>query len=109
MSIILGIENTPISVTVEVETTRVMTLTRSISETEERALDLAPVLVVDDDMASRLTLQTLLRAGGYNVDVACSAAEAIEKLDNGEYVLVLSDLGPESADDGLLAYARLKE
>src|SRR5579859_6120082 len=111
MSIILGIENTPISVTVEVETTRVMTLTRSISETEERALDLAPVLVVDDDMASRLTLQTLLRAGGYNVDVAASAAEAIEKLDNSQYSLVLSDLGIESPEEGLkvLAYARLKE
>ena len=111
MSIILGIENTRISVTVEVETTRVMTLTRTISETEERALDLAPVLVVDDDMASRLTLQTLLRAGGYNVDVAASAAEAIEKLDNSQYSLVLSDLGIESPEEGLkvLAYARLKE
>jgi CheY-like chemotaxis protein len=88
-----------------------MTLTRTISEMEERALDLAPVLVVDDDMASRLTLQTLLRAGGYNVDVASSAAEAIEKLDNGQYVLVLSDLGIESSEEGLkvLAYARMKE
>ena len=37
----------------------------------------AQVLLVDDDVASRLTLQTLLRAGGYNVDVASSAAEAI--------------------------------
>jgi len=86
-------------------------LTRTISEMDERALDLAPVLVVDDDMASRLTLQTLLRAGGYNVDVASSAAEAIEKLDSGQYVLVLSDLGIESQEEGLkvLAYARLKE
>jgi CheY-like chemotaxis protein len=88
-----------------------MTLTRTISEMDERALDLAPVLVVDDDMASRLTLQTLLRAGGYNVDVASSAAEAIEKLDSGKYVLVLSDLGMESQEEGLkvLAYARMKE
>ena len=95
----------------EIETPVRMTLTRTISEMEERALDLAPVLVVDDDMASRLTLQTLLRAGGYNVDVASSAAEAIEKLDNGQYVLVLSDLGIESPEEGLkvLAYARLKE
>ena len=86
-------------------------MTRTISEMDERALDLAPVLVVDDDMASRLTLQTLLRAGGYNVDVASSAAEAIEKLDSGQYVLVLSDLGIESQEEGLkvLAYARLKE
>jgi CheY-like chemotaxis protein len=88
-----------------------MTFAKTISNPEERALDLAPVLLVDNDVASRLTLRALLRAGGYSVDVAASAAEAIEKLDSGQYVLVLSDLGIESADEGLkvLAYARLKE
>jgi len=88
-----------------------MILEKTISEPDDRALDLAPVLLVDDDVASRLTLQTLLRAGGYNVDVASSAAEAVEKLDSGQYVLVLSDLGMESPEEGLkvLAYARLKE
>src|SRR6476660_5707783 len=88
-----------------------MILEKTISVPDERALDLAPVLLVDDDVASRLTLQTLLRAGGYNVDVASSASEAIEKLDSGQYVLVLSDLGMKSQEEGLkvLAYARLKE
>src|SRR5262249_30387891 len=88
-----------------------MTLEKTISAPGDRALDLAPVLLVDDDVASRLTLQTLLRAGGYNVDVASSAAEAVEKLDNGQYVLVLSDLAMRSPDEGLqvLAYARDKE
>ena len=88
-----------------------MTLERTITETEDKALDLAPVLLIDDDVASRLTLQTLLRAGGYNVDVASSAAEAIEKLDAGSYALVLSDLGVESSDEdhNVLAYARGKE
>src|SRR6266702_3424401 len=88
-----------------------MILEKTIMVTDCRALDLAPVLLVDDDMASRLTLQTLLRAGGYSVDVASSAAEAIEKLDSGQYVLVLSDLGMKSPEEGLkvLAYARLKE
>ena len=38
--------------------------------------DLAKVLLVDDDPASRLTLQTVLTAGGYAVDSAASAAEA---------------------------------
>ena len=84
-----------------------MTLEKTISVADDRALDLAPVLLVDDDVASRLTLRTLLRAGGYSVDVASSAAEAIEKLDNGQYVLVLSDLGLESPE--VLAYARLKD
>ena len=82
-----------------------MTLEKTIGEPEDRALDLAPVLLVDDDVASRLTLRTLLRAGGYNVDVASSASEAIEKLDSGQYVLVLSDLGMKS----VLAYARDKD
>ena len=88
-----------------------MILEKTISVPDERALDLAPVLLVDDDVASRLTLQTLLRAGGYNVDVASSASEAIEKMDSGQYVLVLSDLGMESPEEGLkvLAYARMKE
>src|SRR5712691_6955387 len=82
-----------------------MTLEKTIGELEDRALDLAPVLLVDDDVASRLTLRTLLRAGGYNVDVASSASEAIEKLDSGQYVLILSDLGMKS----VLAYARDKD
>src|SRR5213593_192784 len=88
-----------------------MTLEKTISAPDDRALDLAPVLLVDDDVASRLTLRTLLRAGGYNVDVASSAAEAIEKLDSRQYVLVLSDLGMISPDEGrkVLAYARYKE
>jgi len=88
-----------------------MILEKSISESSDRALELAPVLLVDDDVASRLTLRTLLRAGGYSVDCASSAAEAIEKLDTGQYVLVLSDLGMKSPEEGqkVLAYARLKE
>jgi CheY-like chemotaxis protein len=75
-----------------------------------RNLDLARVLLVDDELASRLTLQTLLEAGGYSVDVAASASEALGKLDAQEYELVLSDLRRESADTGpkLLAYARVK-
>ena len=87
-----------------------MTLDKTISAVDERALDLAPILLVDDDVASRLTLQTLLRAGGYCVDVASSAAEAIDKLDIGEYVLVLSYLGRRTPEEGLkvLAYARSK-
>ncbi len=69
---------------------------------------LARVLIVDDNPAARLTLQTLLRAGGYSVDGAASAAEAYGKLDESEYALVLSDLGMESPDAGyrVLAHAR---
>ena len=76
-----------------------------------RELELARVLVVDDDPTSRLTLQTVLEAGGYHVDAAASAAEAVGKLDEQEYQLVLSDLQMESPEAGLkvLAHARNME
>jgi CheY-like chemotaxis protein len=69
------------------------------------------VLLVDDDPTSRLTLQTVLEAGGYHVDAAASAAEAVGKLDEQEYELVLSDLQMESPDSGLkvLAHARMMD
>ena len=71
-------------------------------------LEMARVLVVDDDPTSRLTLQTVLQAGGYHVDAAASAAEAFGKLEEQEYQLVLSDLEMESPEAGLkvLAHAR---
>ena len=80
-------------------------------KTPGRELELARVLVVDDDVASRLTLKTVLEAGGYFVDAAASAAEAVGKLDERQYELVLSDLQMESPEAGLkvLAHARLMD
>jgi CheY-like chemotaxis protein len=68
-------------------------------------------LLVDDDPTARLTLQTVLEAGGYQVDSAASAAEAVGKMDRKEYELVLSDLQLESPEAGLrvLAHARMME
>jgi CheY-like chemotaxis protein len=73
--------------------------------------DLARVLVVDDDPTSRLTLKTVLEASGYNVESAASAAEAVGKLDEGEFELVLSELQLESPEGGLkvIAHARLTD
>ena len=74
-------------------------------------IELARVLLVDDDPTSRLTLQTVLEAGGYRVDAAASAAEAVGKLEEQEYELVLSDLQMESPRAGLqvLAHARMMD
>lgn len=74
-------------------------------------LELARVLVVDDDIASRLTLQTVLEAGGYRVDAAATAAEAVGKMEDQEYQLVLSDLQMESPEAGLrvLAHAQMMD
>lgn len=72
-------------------------------------MELARVLVVDDDPTTRLTLQTVLEAGGYHVEAAASAAEAVGKMDKSEYELILSDLQMESPEAGLkvLAHARM--
>ena len=73
-----------------------------------RAVDMAKVLLVDDDPASRLTLQKLLTLSGYSVDSATSSSEAITLLETSEYSLVLGDLHTESTDAGLqlMAFAR---
>jgi CheY-like chemotaxis protein len=61
---------------------------------------MARVLLADHNPTSRLTLKTVLEAGGYRVDSAATAAEA-----------VLSDLAMESPEAGLrvLAHARIKD
>jgi len=73
-------------------------------------MELARVLLVDDDDASRLTLKVVLEAGGYGVSAASSAAEAVEKIDGQQYDLVLCDLHLESTGIGMdiLAHARSK-
>jgi hypothetical protein len=71
------------------------------------SLDLARVLVAHSELASRLTLRTILQAGGYAVDVAATPAEAVAMLDEGKYELVLS--GGDPALRSVLAYARVKD
>ena len=84
---------------------------RSDAPVPPQSLSLARVLLADDDPTSRLTLQTVLEAGGYAVDSAASAAEAVGKLDQREYELVLTDLHMESPESGLrvLAHARMMD
>lgn len=72
------------------------------------SLDLARVLVADDHPASRLTLQTVLEAGGYQVDTAATAAEAVGKLDTDEYALVLTEMAMETPNSGLKVIAHAK-
>ncbi len=73
-------------------------------------LGLARVLLVHGDLASRLSLKTILEAGGYFVDVAGTPEEARSKLDENQYELVLSHakFGSQPVGRNLLAYARVK-
>jgi len=69
-------------------------------------LGLARVLLVHGDLASRLALQTILQAAGYEVEVAASPEEAMLKLDDARYELVLTD---QRFGSDVLNYARVKE
>ena len=75
------------------------------------AREVARVLLVDDDPTARIILRTVLQAGGYGVDTAATAAEAIGMLDAEEYSLVLSDLSMESPEAGLqvISHARMMD
>jgi len=76
----------------------------------KRTLGLARVLLVQGDLTPRLALQTILQAGGYTVEVAATPAEALTKMDERQYDLVLSDaqFGSSEAGRNVLAYARVK-
>ncbi len=50
------------------------------------------ILVVDDDDAIRALLLTILRRRGFSVDVARNGAEALERLRNCRYAVMLLDL-----------------
>ncbi|MBM3762789.1 MAG: response regulator [Acidobacteria bacterium] len=66
----------------------------------KKPMRLARVLLADDDPTARLTLQTVLELGGYKVDSAASAAEAMHKLDSQEYSLVLTGRDMEAPNSG---------
>jgi CheY-like chemotaxis protein len=75
-----------------------------------RVSGLARVLLVHGELTPRLTLRTILEAGGYTVEVAGTPEEALSKLDDGQFELVLSDadFGSRAAGRDVLAYARVK-
>ena len=76
----------------------------------KRTLGLARVLLVQGNLTPRLALQTILQAGGYTVEVAGTPSEALTKMDERQYDLVLSDVqfGSSEAGRDVLAYARVK-
>lgn len=76
----------------------------------ERA-QVARVLLVDGDVATRLTLQAVLQASGYSVDSAASAQEAMDKLERGQYALVLCGARSDNREEcqRVLDHARAQE
>lgn len=66
------------------------------------------ILVVEDDSFFREVFQELLREEGYEVDSAASVAEALEKLAQREYHVVVTDLVMEGLS-GLDLLSRVKQ
>jgi DNA-binding response OmpR family regulator len=66
------------------------------------------ILVVDDDEMVLMALDELLRPAGYEVHTVLSAAEALERLDQNGYDLLLLDIiMPEM--DGFKLCKRIRE
>ena len=54
------------------------------------------ILLVDDELAILLTLRAILEMNDFEVDTAASAREAIKKLMNNTYEMVITDMRMES-------------
>jgi CheY-like chemotaxis protein len=60
-------------------------------ETGEICLSQSRILVVEDDDIQRSVLQTVLEAGGFEVETVSSGRAAVERIFDGKFDLVLLD------------------
>lgn len=69
------------------------------------------ILLVDDELRILLTLKAILELHGFDVDTAGSAREGIQKLADGPYHMVITDMKMETDSSGyeVLRAARLQE
>ena len=70
---------------------------------------MAKILVVDDEKDIRRALKIVLSGEGYSVDTADNGLEAIQKLQEQEYDLVLTDLRMGDGADGFDVLRKAKE
>jgi len=52
----------------------------------------ANILILDDEESIRFSFHRFLTAEGHNVTTAASYSEALEKMDEGKYHLILADI-----------------
>ncbi len=58
------------------------------------------ILLVDDEVAILLTLKAILEMNGFEVETAASAREALQKLDQGVFQMVITDMRMEHETAG---------
>ena len=58
------------------------------------------ILLVDDELAIQLTLKAILEMNGFEVETAASAREAIQRLNDSEYQMVITDMRMETETAG---------
>src|SRR5262249_21018304 len=58
------------------------------------------ILLADDEVAILLTLKAILEIHGFDVETAASAREAISKLGDGSYHMVITDMKMEHEKSG---------
>ena len=58
------------------------------------------ILLVDDELAILLTLKAILEMNGFEVETAHSAHEAIQRLNDSEYQMVITDMRMETETAG---------
>ncbi|MGB7347172.1 MAG: ATP-binding protein [Pirellulaceae bacterium] len=76
-----------------------MTTPENLEVKERRSLPTSTrFLVVDDDLNVRISTQALLISKGMKVDIVVNATEAIERLQQSDYDIVISDLGLPGMD-----------
>lgn len=64
-------------------------VTEKEDENEENAIKL---LLVDDSLTTRMMEKSILESAGYNVDLAVSGEDALEKVQQLQYTLVITDV-----------------
>ncbi len=69
------------------------------------------ILLAARDLTARLTLRAVLEKSGYLVDLAASSDDAIDRIDSGQYALVLCDPPSDQSGDceRILSAAREQE
>jgi DNA-binding response OmpR family regulator len=65
---------------------------RLSDEAEQVNLETDPILVIDDEVAVNNNIRKILGKTGYGVDQATTKADALAKIDNKTYALILLDL-----------------